>query len=229
MGRDAGGHGHDPGENGNPNHDKLGEFSSGGGGDSGGGGRKQAWSKPSVTLDKKASAERKRVGQAKEMKENAKRAEAKADDKKFDQKKSAEFKEAKTEDKAFDKTRGAERREADKEDRARDRAAAKGDHQNAQQHFGHGSPIRAHMGVPSVGTGGSTGGGGGGGSGGGIGAKLSKLAAAKPIKTASLRQSAKEAVAQGQMIDATHFPTGDDAQRIARGRITNVPQSKRSF
>jgi hypothetical protein len=38
MGRDAGGHGHDPGEPGNPFHDpKTGQFGSGGGGSDGGG------------------------------------------------------------------------------------------------------------------------------------------------------------------------------------------------
>jgi hypothetical protein len=196
MGRDAGGHGHDPGEAGNPNHDKRGEFSSGGGdgGGSGGSGRK-AWSKPSVTLDKKASAERQRVSRAKQAKEDAKRKEAKAEDRQFDKKQAATYREAKA------------------EDRARDRAAAKGDHQRAQSaNAGHGHPITMHAGQKSVGThsSGNVGSGGGGltsgSGGGGIGAKLSKLAGAKPkSKTTGLRQSAKEGVARGQMIDATSW------------------------
>jgi hypothetical protein len=211
MGRDAGGHGHDPGEPGNPNHGPHGYFSDGGGdggGKGGSGGKKQAWSTPHVSLDKKATKERHAVAQAKQMKEAAK------------------FKEAKAEDKQFDKTRGAERRAADKEDRARDRAAAKADHQAAQQHDGHGSPIRMHAGAPSVGThsGGAVGSGGGGltsgsgGGGGGIGAKLSKLASAKPkSKTTGLRQSAKEGVARGQMIDSSHFPSGVMTQPVVAG------------
>ncbi len=40
MGRDAKVHGHNPGEPGNPNHGKHGQFSSGGGGGSSGGGSK---------------------------------------------------------------------------------------------------------------------------------------------------------------------------------------------
>jgi hypothetical protein len=199
MGRDAGGHGHDAGEAGNPNHDKRGEFSSGGGdGGSSGGGKKQAWSKPSVKLDKKATAERHAVQRAKQMKETAKR------------------KEAKSEDRAFDKKQTATYREAKAEDRARDRAAAKGDHQAAQQHFGHGSPVRAHAGVPSVGTGGSTGGGGSGG-GGSLSARAAAVAKNNPMKPKGLRQSAKENVARGLLIDSTHWPTGQITQPVVAG------------
>lgn len=60
MGRDAGGHGHDPGEQGNPNHDpKSGQFSGGGGGsgsgDMSGGGKIEA---PGTAGNRLAFAER---------------------------------------------------------------------------------------------------------------------------------------------------------------------------
>jgi hypothetical protein len=210
MGRDAQGHGHDPGEAGNPNHGKNGEFSGGGdGGSSGGkgGGGKQAWSKPHVSLDQKATKERHAVAQAAKLKEAAK------------------YKEAKAEDKQFDKTRTATYREAKSEDRARDRAAAKADHQRAQSaNAGHGHPITMHAGQRSVGThsggavgsGGSTGGGGSGG-GGNLSARAAAVAKNNPMKPKGLRQSAKEGVARGQMIDATHFPTGQAVQPVVAG------------
>jgi hypothetical protein len=205
MGRDAGGHGHDPGESGNPNHGAHGYFSDGGGDGGSGGGRKQAWSKPTVTLDKKATAERQRVERAKQMKEDAKR------------------KEAKTEDKAFDKKQTATYREAKAEDRARDRAAAKGDHQRAQSaNAGHGHPVAMHAGQKSVGThssgGGGSGGaatGGGGGDGRGIGIPKGSPKLTKTTK--GLRQSAKEGVAIGQSIDQRHFPSGQMTQPIVSG------------
>jgi hypothetical protein len=167
MGRDAGGHGHNEGEAGNPNHGKNGEFSSGGGG-SGGGGKSGSSAHPNA-------GNRVAFGLRKKMQA----------------------------------------------------AAAKGDHQKAQTHDGHGSPITMHAGRKSVGVGSSSGGGGGS-SGGSSGS--SRGGSAKPTKaTTGLRKAAQERVAIGKATDQRHFPSGKEAQTIAHGRIANVPQSKRGM
>jgi len=231
MGRDAGGHGHNAGEQGNPWHTKSGEFGEGGGGDTGKGdsgasfgkrttvpsapnaGNKAAFALREKMKEQspKASAEKHRVAEAKSAKEAATYKQAKAEDKSFDQKQTAEYRAAKA------------------EDHARDRAARVGDHQNAQQHFGHGAPIRAHQGQASVGTGGGGGGGGSGLSSGGAGGGSRLGGGMKHRGVKITRQATKERVALRQQADAGRraVPSETDMGQITQGRMTNVPQSKR--
>jgi len=136
MGRDAGGHGHNPGEHGNDAHDKLGRFASGdGGGDSGGKGSVAASNTMhKLALDRQIKLEHKgKLGSASTDKQKWSKPHV-------------------TLDRAGTKAA---------------KAAARGDHQNAQTHSGHGYPVTPHMGHRSVGThaSASSGGGGGGGRG----------------------------------------------------------------
>jgi hypothetical protein len=143
--RDSGGHGHNEGEAGNPNHDpKTGRFGSGGGGanDVYRAVRGPAAEKPGTAGNRVAFAERSKL-----------------------------------------------------------KAAATGDHQQAQTpNAGHGYPIVAHAGTKSVGT--------------HTGVRLTK--------------AAQENVAKGEDIDARHLPLSASAhaQRLALRRIRNIPAGR---